>query len=97
MNRLESHSGHERMERIQRYFGTEDPHPPSKMKFDNKYTFDKVTDVYYGGVGDLWETVLAPGDVNRPDFGVTVTVGGYQWPAVNLVDDVRIGVYYDGP
>ena len=53
--------------------------------------------VYYGGVGDLWETVLAPGDVNRPDFGVTVTVGGYQWPAVDLVDDVRIGVYYDGP
>src|SRR5947208_2840971 len=50
MNRLEAHSGHERMERIQRYFGTEDPHPPSKMKFDNKYTFDKVTDVYYGGV-----------------------------------------------
>ncbi len=50
MNRLDGHAGHERMERIQRYFGTEDPHPPPKMKFDNKYTFDKVTDVYYGGV-----------------------------------------------
>jgi electron-transferring-flavoprotein dehydrogenase len=50
VNRLEGHSGHERMERIQRYFGTEDPHPPSKMKFDNRYTFDKVSDVYYGGV-----------------------------------------------
>ena len=50
VNRLESHSGHERMERIQRYFGTEDPHPPAKLKFDNKYTFDKVSDVYYGGV-----------------------------------------------
>jgi len=50
VNRLESHSGHERMERIQRYFGTEDPHPPEKMKFDNTYTFDKVSDVYYGGV-----------------------------------------------
>ncbi|HEV8657377.1 MAG TPA: electron transfer flavoprotein-ubiquinone oxidoreductase [Thermoanaerobaculia bacterium] len=50
MNRLEAHSGHERMERIQRYFGTEDPHPPEKMKFDNTYTFDKVSDVYYGGV-----------------------------------------------
>jgi electron-transferring-flavoprotein dehydrogenase len=50
MNRLEGHAGHERMERIQRYFATEDPHPPEKMKFDNRYTFDKVSDVYYGGV-----------------------------------------------
>ena len=49
-NRLEGHAGHEKMERIQRYFGTEEPHPPEKMKFDNKYTFDKVSDVYYGGV-----------------------------------------------
>jgi electron-transferring-flavoprotein dehydrogenase len=48
--RLEGHAGHERMERIQRYFGSEDPHPPHKMKFDNTYTFDKVSDVYYGGV-----------------------------------------------
>lgn len=50
MNRLQGHAGHERMERIQHYFGTEDPHPPEKMKFDNTYTFDKVSDVYYGGV-----------------------------------------------
>jgi electron-transferring-flavoprotein dehydrogenase len=50
INRLEGHSGHERMERIQRYFASEDPHPPEKMKFDNTYTFDKVSDVYYGGV-----------------------------------------------
>jgi electron-transferring-flavoprotein dehydrogenase len=49
-NRLEGHAGHEKMERIQRYLGSEDPHPPEKMKFDNKYTFDKVSDVYYGGV-----------------------------------------------
>jgi electron-transferring-flavoprotein dehydrogenase len=48
--RLVGHAGHERMERIQRYFGTEHPHPPEKMKFDNTYTFDKVSDVYYGGV-----------------------------------------------
>jgi len=50
INRLEGHAGHERMERIQSYFGSEDPHPPEKMKFDNTYTFDKVSDVYYGGV-----------------------------------------------
>ncbi len=50
MNRLEGKAGHEHMERIQRYFGSEDPHPPEKMKFDNSYTFDKVSDVYYGGV-----------------------------------------------
>jgi len=50
VNRLEGHAGHERMQRIQRYFGTEHPHPPDKMKFDNTYTFDKVSDVYYGGV-----------------------------------------------
>ncbi|MGZ4808408.1 MAG: 4Fe-4S dicluster domain-containing protein [Thermoanaerobaculia bacterium] len=50
VNRLEGHAGHERMRRIQGYFGTEHPHPPEKMKFDNKYTFDKVSDVYYGGV-----------------------------------------------
>lgn len=49
-NRLEAKAGHERMERIQRYFGSEDPHPPEKIKFDNTYLFDKVTDVYYGGV-----------------------------------------------
>ncbi len=49
-NRLDGHAGHEQMERIQRYFGTEHPHPPEKMKFDNAYTFDKVTDVYSGGV-----------------------------------------------
>ncbi|HVS33274.1 MAG TPA: electron transfer flavoprotein-ubiquinone oxidoreductase, partial [Thermoanaerobaculia bacterium] len=49
-NRLDSGAGHERMERIQRYFGTEHPHPPEKMKFDNTFTFDKVSDVYYGGV-----------------------------------------------
>jgi len=50
MKQLESHAGHERMTRIQRYFGTEHPHPPEKIKFDNTYTFDKVSDVYYGGV-----------------------------------------------
>ncbi len=50
MNRLEGHAGHERMTRIQRYFASEHPHPPEKMKFDNSYTFDKVSDVYYGGV-----------------------------------------------
>ena len=50
VNKLEGHAGHERMERIQRYFGTEHPHPPEKIKFDNVYTFDKVSDVYYGGV-----------------------------------------------
>jgi electron-transferring-flavoprotein dehydrogenase len=49
-NRLEGKAGHEHMVRIQRFFGTEDPHPPAKMKFDNTYTFDKVSDVYYGGV-----------------------------------------------
>jgi electron-transferring-flavoprotein dehydrogenase len=50
MNRLEAKAGHEHMDRIQRYFGSEDPHPPEKLKFDNTYTFDKVSDVYYGGV-----------------------------------------------
>jgi electron-transferring-flavoprotein dehydrogenase len=49
-NRLEGHEGHARMERIKRYFGDDDPHPPAKMKYDNKYTFDKVTNVYNGGV-----------------------------------------------
>jgi len=49
-DRLEAKGGHEHMERIQRYFGTEHPHPPEKMRFDNTYTFDKVTDVYFGGV-----------------------------------------------
>jgi electron-transferring-flavoprotein dehydrogenase len=49
-NRLEGKGGHEMMERIQRYFGADHPHPPEKMKFDGTYTFDKVTDVYYGGV-----------------------------------------------
>lgn len=50
MNRLAGHEGYARMERIQRFFGTEDPHPPEKLRFDNEFLFDKVTDVYYGGV-----------------------------------------------
>src|SRR5438309_1170025 len=37
MNRLDGHAGHERLERIQRYFSTDHPHPPEKMKFDNAY------------------------------------------------------------
>jgi len=49
-NKLEGHAGHERMERIKRYFGSDDPHPPAKVKYDNQYTFDKVTNVYNGGV-----------------------------------------------
>jgi len=49
-DRLEGHAGHEMMTRIKRYFGDEHPHPPEKIKFDNTYTFDKVSDVYYGGV-----------------------------------------------
>lgn len=50
VNKLEGHAGHERMERIKRYFSSDDPHPPAKVKYDNKYTFDKVTNVYNGGV-----------------------------------------------
>jgi electron-transferring-flavoprotein dehydrogenase len=49
-NRLEGHEGWARMERIKRYFGADDPHPPAKVKYDNQYTFDKVTNVYNGGV-----------------------------------------------
>src|SRR5687768_6555393 len=32
-NKLEGQSGHERMERIKRYFGSDDPHPPAKVKY----------------------------------------------------------------
>jgi electron-transferring-flavoprotein dehydrogenase len=49
-NKLEGHEGWARMERIKRYFGSDDPHPPAKVKYDNQYTFDKVTNVYNGGV-----------------------------------------------
>ncbi len=49
-NRLEGSHGYQRMARIKRYFGTESPTAPEKIRFDNQYTFDKVTDVYYGGV-----------------------------------------------
>ncbi|HJQ40416.1 MAG TPA: electron transfer flavoprotein-ubiquinone oxidoreductase [Thermoanaerobaculia bacterium] len=49
-NKLDGHAGHERMERIKRYFGSDDPHPPAKLKYDGTYTFDKVTNVYNGGV-----------------------------------------------
>src|ERR1051325_12050326 len=34
MDRLDGHAGHERMVRIQRYFGDEHPHPPGKITFD---------------------------------------------------------------
>lgn len=50
VNRLEGHEGYAQMARIQRWFGSEDPHPPEKIKFDNQFLYDKVTDVYYGGV-----------------------------------------------
>jgi electron-transferring-flavoprotein dehydrogenase len=49
-NKLEGHEGHARMERIKRYYGSDDPHPPGKVKYDGTYTFDKVTNVYNGGV-----------------------------------------------
>ena len=49
-DKLEGHAGHERMVRIKRYFAADDPHPPAKVKYDNQYTFDKVTNVYNGGV-----------------------------------------------
>ncbi|HEX2832976.1 MAG TPA: electron transfer flavoprotein-ubiquinone oxidoreductase [Thermoanaerobaculia bacterium] len=49
-NKLEGHEGYKRMERIKRYFGSDDPHPPAKVKYDGTYTFDKVTNVYNGGV-----------------------------------------------
>ncbi|PYQ27823.1 MAG: electron transfer flavoprotein [Acidobacteria bacterium] len=49
-NKLEGHAGHERMERIKRYYASDDPHPPAKVKYDGAYTFDKVTNVYNGGV-----------------------------------------------
>jgi electron-transferring-flavoprotein dehydrogenase len=49
-NKLEGQPGHERMVRLKRYFGSDDPHPPEKVKYDNQYTFDKVTNVYNGGV-----------------------------------------------
>lgn len=49
-NRLDGQPGHERMVRIKRYFGSEEPHPPAKVRYDGEYTFDKVTNVYNGGV-----------------------------------------------
>ena len=49
-NKLEGHEGYQQMVRIKRYFGSEDPHPPAKVKYDGTYTFDKVTNVYNGGV-----------------------------------------------
>ncbi|MFZ2491606.1 MAG: electron transfer flavoprotein-ubiquinone oxidoreductase [Thermoanaerobaculia bacterium] len=49
-NKLVAHPGHERMDRIRRYFGSEDPKLPEKVKYDGQYTFDKVTNVYNGGV-----------------------------------------------
>jgi electron-transferring-flavoprotein dehydrogenase len=49
-NRLDEQAGHERMVRIKRYFSSDDPHPPAKLKYDGTYTFDKVTNVYNGGV-----------------------------------------------
>jgi electron-transferring-flavoprotein dehydrogenase len=49
-NRLAGHAGHEQMVRIKRYFGSDDPHPPAKVRYDNQYTTDKETNVYNGGV-----------------------------------------------
>jgi electron-transferring-flavoprotein dehydrogenase len=48
--RLAGTAGHERMQTLERYFGTGKPESPERIRFDNDYTFDKVTDVYYGGV-----------------------------------------------
>jgi electron-transferring-flavoprotein dehydrogenase len=50
MKKLDGHEGYARMERIKRYFGSDDPHPRPKVKYDGVYTFDKVTNVYNGGV-----------------------------------------------
>ena len=50
VDRLEAKAGHEKMMRIRKFFGSDDPKPPERMKYDNIYTFDKVTNVYHGGV-----------------------------------------------
>ncbi|MEO8215874.1 MAG: electron transfer flavoprotein-ubiquinone oxidoreductase [Acidobacteriota bacterium] len=44
-NRLAARAGHERMKSIRNFTG-----PRETVKIDNSYTFDKVTDVYHGGV-----------------------------------------------
>ena len=47
-NRLHGKAGHTRMNTLDEYYGSSQPE--EKLKFDNEYLFDKVTDVYYGGV-----------------------------------------------
>ncbi|MDX1583859.1 MAG: electron transfer flavoprotein-ubiquinone oxidoreductase, partial [Thermoanaerobaculia bacterium] len=47
-NRLSGKAGHSRMKSLESYYGA--TRPEEKLKFDNEYLFDKVTDVYYGGV-----------------------------------------------
>lgn len=46
--RLQSHADREHMQKIGEYYGKTDIPAPT-LKFDNKYLFDKVTDVYHAG------------------------------------------------
>ncbi|MBW3565868.1 MAG: electron transfer flavoprotein-ubiquinone oxidoreductase [Acidobacteria bacterium] len=48
-NRLEGEAGHRRMKKI-RDHDPEGSGPSSRIPYDNEYTFDKVTNVYHGGV-----------------------------------------------
>jgi electron-transferring-flavoprotein dehydrogenase len=50
VDKMPGKAGHERMSTQAQYFGMRDPQTPDRIKFDGKYTFDKVTDVYFGGV-----------------------------------------------
>lgn len=47
-NRLHGVAGHTRMNTLEDYYGSS--RPEDKLRYDNEYLFDKVTDVYYGGV-----------------------------------------------
>jgi hypothetical protein len=51
----------------------------------------------YGGPTDLWDLALTPDDVNAPGFGVSIAVGTHSPPVTALIDDIRIGLYYDVP
>ena len=47
---MKTEEGHKRMKRLGEFFGGHlEKYQPGKIKFDNKLTFDKETDVYYSG------------------------------------------------
>jgi len=77
-DRMTAEPGHERMKKIAGYYGAP-KEPPKPRAFDNKYLFDKLTDVYKSGT-EHPEDQPAHLKIREPDICVSRCVEEYGAP-----------------